>query len=1361
MSTSSSAGGSARRINRRIESLQRPARNARSAASYSSPKTSVSSYDAYTYALRVAYLAHLLSPRARRTQPVAPPPKPAPSTRSSSASVVDLVRDFSLVRDSKSTRFPHGFMAELDKRITNVLMGKEKMPEFADPMVKRTFAVFLNEFKKPDFRKSMEKDRRVEDLLLIFFSNATKELQKGKPPGDDSWKLLVDRHVALFVRLITSTIKSNDWHRDRPELSARLQTLESKLLIHDQDLTSKHGSSLSQSTTVEIEVPKSADVRDMPLVQTVCDIFNKALSQAQGDIDAQKDLWTEKTALQDLKMYQTNLNLNSRKTLRSDDFDTAEAFEAWKKAEVPDLSQMMLAIIQSNLELAKDSSGALPQYKPTPPGVAEPHYLGNGRSGDSDSSSYVFDQPVDVSGLNLDGDGSQPDFDDGQTYMFIPPDSRAYYRAIVKEALRHDKQDASAEAGNGDAGATKLLSKRSTELLSELGLRWRVPFSSRLMLFFGVVQELFIDQELDIGALEAAFRYVKEPNLDKKKADPTTLLDRTKWPLADFVLNQQILSAIHDTLLRDLFSQLLRCYDSQPPEIGGIMEILETHLYDDPTFTGTPEDLDKFAEHLQVALRDKAAEIYEEMKQKQVLHHGESIDFFHVIQLGKAVLKLLEKIQKRYRKMPSVMQVEPFPILLETALPAFASDARALTAQILERVAQAGEELPIQDGFDLYQEMTEMRRVHQEALPDVEFGFHVEGLLANFAWKWIQSTDANILPWVENAVKQDSFQVGTADNAGDLGDEQRHSSSVTDVFRSFTQAIEKIIDLRWDDDYQHAKFMTALSKSVSIGMERYAELLEGYFTKEMDRLTPAQEVALTQSRQEKWMKMAREAVSTNTKVEPFQFLQESFVKLNDIEQAMQLLDKLEKDINVDACADIIQKKEPPAAQRQRRLNRYVFTIKIIEAEDLRACDANGLSDPYVVLGDEFQKRLAKTRIIYASLNPRWDETIDITTTGLMNVTATIWDYDLLGDHDCVGRTTIKLDPTHFSDFLPREYWLDLDTQGRLLVRISMEGEKDDIQFYFGKAFRALKRTERDMTRRITDKLSAYIQYCLSRRALKAVTRQNISISSVSSMFTSRTLKATPTPVAPSQQELAAALEPLFNYLNDNFAIMRETLTSTAMIAVMARVWKEVLSTIESLLVPPLSDKPSSQTQLTSIELDVVFKWLGLLFDFFHAVDDETKQAHGVPVDLLKSAKYHDLQNLNFFYYEPTETLIRTSERMATATTARRQTAPPGALLSPSGALALPSRAKSTFQARNLGTMKAAKAKRRQEAQAEPSDDMILRILRMRPEAARYLRDRARQKERLAAAAAAEAIVQRSLAQGAKRREELERRRAGT
>lgn len=205
------------------------------------------------------------------------------------------------------------------------------MQEYNDANVKRTFALFLNEFKRPEFRRSMDKDRKVEDLLLIFFSTATKELVKTKKsPEDDSWKLMVDRYVALFVRLVSSVIKDNDWAKEKPELSTRLLSLENKLLTHDRDLAAasqRNGG--AGGTTVEVEVPRSQNVKDMPMVLTVATVFKKDLSQVQGHIDEQREFLTEKSALRDLKLYQTSLSLSSRRTLRKDDFDTDEAYDSW------------------------------------------------------------------------------------------------------------------------------------------------------------------------------------------------------------------------------------------------------------------------------------------------------------------------------------------------------------------------------------------------------------------------------------------------------------------------------------------------------------------------------------------------------------------------------------------------------------------------------------------------------------------------------------------------------------------------------------------------------------------------------------------------------------------------------------------------------------------------------------------------------------------------------------------------------------------------------------------------------------------------------------------------------------------------
>lgn len=270
------------------------------------------------------------------------------------------------------------------------------------------------------------------------------------------------------------------------------------------------------------------------------------------------------------------------------------------------------------------------------------------------------------------------------------------------------------------------------------------------------------------------------------------------------------------------------------------------------------------------------------------------------------------------------------------------------------------------------------------------------------------------------------------------------------------------------------------------------------------------------------------------------------------------------------------------------------------------------------------------------------------------------------------------------------------------------------------------------------------------------------------------------------QDVENTLQPLFTYFDENFAIMKQTLTDATMVAVMTRLWKEVLMAIENLLVPPLSDKPSTQKPLTQAEMDVVYRWLELLFNFFNAKDAHTGEVLGVPSDVLKSPKWHELASLNFFYFDSTENLIRTSERMAAANAqrAREQAqstsavagagsrisappqlhnnnnshnshnnsnslAPPGgmtgaAAIGAFGSLGTIRRGKSIMMSRNLGTMRQAKLEKRKEAQADPSDDMILRILRMRPEATNYLKERHRQKERMAAAAAAAMIVRQSV-----------------
>ena len=134
-------------------------------------------------------------------------------------------------------------------------------------------------------------------------------------------------------------------------------------------------------------------------------------------------------------------------------------------------------------------------------------------------------------------------------------------------------------------------------------------------------------------------------------------------------------------------------------------------------------------------------------------------------------------------------------------------------------------------------------------------------------------TEHSIFDWVDQAIKQDSFRVRT-ENSVIPTEDKRHSVSVIDIFSSFNQTIDRIVQLNWDDDLQYAKFMTALAKIVGAGVARYCEVLEQKFSKEMDRLTPEQEPARNKSTQEKLLSLAKDDWNNREKIEPFNFFPE-------------------------------------------------------------------------------------------------------------------------------------------------------------------------------------------------------------------------------------------------------------------------------------------------------------------------------------------------------------------------------------------------------------------------------------------------------------------------------------------------------
>lgn len=87
---------------------------------------------------------------------------------------------------------------------------------------------------------------------------------------------------------------------------------------------------------------------------------------------------------------------------------------------------------------------------------------------------------------------------------------------------------------------------------------------------------------------------------------------------------------------------------------------------------------------------------------------------------------------------------------------------------------------------------------------------------------------------------------------------------------------------------------------------------------------------------------------------------------------------------------------------------------------------------------------------------------------------------------------------------------------------------------------------------------------------------------------------------------------------------------------MLQVWRSVVDILISLLIPPLSDKPTARTTLGGPEVDVVFKWLHQLRGFFNAAEGGVE--HGVPMAQLQDNGYRDLVMVGQYLDLPTPQL---------------------------------------------------------------------------------------------------------------------------
>lgn len=424
------------------------------------------------------------------------------------------------------------------------------------------------------------------------------------------------------------------------------------------------------------------------------------------------------------------------------------------------------------------------------------------------------------------------------------------------------------------------------------------------------------------------------------------------------------------------------------------------------------------------------------------------------------------------------------------------------------------------------------------------------------------------------------------------------------------------------------------------------------------------------------------------------------VKLNNVEYLKTSLDALQNSINADDLTQLLDEQEMnKKSESNQRPPKYIYTIEVIQAENLKAMDLNGYSDPYVeLLNANTQQVLFRTRTIYKELNPIWNEQFEFVTDQSERITLRVWDEDRNG-RDLCGGCTFVLNPAEFADNRAKDEWYDLKFagdestgHGQIKVIISMERQRDNLLFHLGTAFKELRVAEDFMVSHLTSKFQNSISTYVSHSALKKLLKTE-------GTFNRLMGRSAP---SVSDEEIEIAIQPLFELITPDFYVFGHTLTESMKMRVFISAWTKMLQAIEALVIPPLSERQTRQKLLTDDELRVLTIWIQEACEFFHG------DGRGPPLEELKSSEHYKTIEIARAYYSlPAAELARNYERLSVATfdSMRKHDT--------IGVTKLLGRSRTVMAHRNLSTMNAEQRKLGDAVAAEASETIILRILRVK------------------------------------------------
>lgn len=1285
-----------------------------------SPYDRVDEVRLYELVLKVLLVNYVTEARFRT--PIKPPILPQGSNGGSASRS-------RLSRPSDDIRLPPHLVGALEHQLNLVAM--KRAGSSYDDNTRRSLLRLYSELLDPAVKADLSRANTPEYLVMRFVSCANKELLKMGVDGPETARSVFVQ-ASTFVQILIGLLQKE---KNADAIVAKLEEHKELLNPHPGSKTGLNPALADLDGAQYVQPSFRATDMDRLMVQLVEKLFLVLLVKLQQDIFRLKDIAREKTLHRDIQQVSFYLGKDVGQFQRNS-FSSDTAYNLWKERETRNLDEL--------------------------------------------SAKY----PVPASQKLL----APPPLPSGEDFYIFPSShlTRVYFVTLAKLCLIQQRQDDPSLAPE-----RPLFSKQATNLLASCARFWRIDWPSRAVCLYlaahlsGVLKDGLLAEDarelrpIDLDATIMLLHTCKKIVEDQGGLDWD---DKLLWSSKDqdeWVKN--LIYTYNETLysIKELLSMI---FNTQvKPKFGPYLAFLGDYLESDALFFRVEEIglQKKWEKKLSKALLRISESRYADLLAN--LPRDDTLSIVHILDISDNIVKDIKQLQKRYKNpLLGFLNVSRTVAAVVTAM--FASDAKNILKHIDAYVKNRGEFMAYGDALEAYKSLSEIRDIFQQVLPaGLAFKFRLEDFFYPFLEAWVAESGDKIGGIIEQAIEKDNLEPIDIESA-----DKKYSRLVLDVFTLVKEFLRILSGLNWANEGQTARAYTALLKSISDGVLYYLTTLADKITKDLDeeeqkRLLEAQE-APEKRKSANWFDEVKNAVSnlqngSRALLEEYNFKPETCVALNNISAMQQQLTKLEDLLDPELISNTVAQVDPGA---QKKYTSHIFLLRMVRAENLKlAASSSDNMHPYLtVIDTKARKNMAKTRTVHHSCNPEWDEEFEVTLAANSSLTlsTTVWD-ERMGTHSVCGRALIQLDPRRFKhDGIPQEIYLDLDTQGRVLMEVAVESERIDAIFVMGRAHRALQRSQQRIIKLVVEKFSRFIHYCFSRANLRSI------------CGSSGLLK-------PSQQQVDDAMTPLYDYLNMNLLVLAQYLSTDLLLQVMVAAWRVVLQLADELLLPKLTSAKTFQMSnlgaklkatnissngwqlavssavanvtgsmgisgfgksLTPSELETVFSWLNYLcFDFFH------NDGNGPPIRDLKNEHYQALLLIPVYYDRDVAFLTLEVERLSPAfvqTLRDRNNFDSHTNGDVSGSQPTRTRSRALLIVRHKTIAANATAKSRAKAQQEARDartdpvaaqnmaeDIILRLLLIKDEKV-YVARRLEQRERLAHSIATERLA-RAAAEG--------------